>query len=202
MQPLQSDVSAEQDTIIRMERVGKMYGSFSALSDVSFSIRRGAIHGLLGENGAGKSTLMKVLSGVYPAGSYDGEIHYDGSVAEFADTSDSEERGIIIIHQELALVPLLSIAENLFLGNEIAHRGVIQWQEAVFTDAEAADYEQIAMDIREGADRGKPYSNWATSYKSWRTHEMSDHLPVWIELKVDYSNDYLRNISLLETVAT
>ena len=73
--------------------------------------------------------------------------------------------------------------------------GVIRWQDAVFTDNEAAEYEQIARDIREGSDQGKPYSNWPRSYKSWRTHEMSDHLPVWIELRVDYSNEYLRGIS-------
>lgn len=86
-----------------------------------------------------------------------------------------------------------------------AHRlggGVINWQEAVFTDTEAADYEMIARDIREGRDKGKPYSNWSSSYRSWRTHEMSDHLPVWIELKVDYSNDYLRSISQSSDVST
>ncbi|MCB1334541.1 MAG: sugar ABC transporter ATP-binding protein, partial [Roseivivax sp.] len=89
----------------------------------------GEIHALVGENGAGKSTLMKVLSGVYPYGSYEGEIHYDGQLAQFRDIADSEEKGIIIIHQELALVPLLSIAENVFLGNERAKNGVIDWNE-------------------------------------------------------------------------
>jgi putative multiple sugar transport system ATP-binding protein len=83
----------------------------------------------VGENGAGKSTLMKVLSGVYPAGTYEGEIHYDGAVAEFSGISHSEDVGIIIIHQELALVPLLSIAENLFIGNECASKGVVDWHE-------------------------------------------------------------------------
>jgi putative multiple sugar transport system ATP-binding protein len=83
----------------------------------------------VGENGAGKSTLMKVLSGVYPKGSYDGEIHFDGQIAGFLGISDSEKLGIIIIHQELALVPLLSIAENLFLGNECAKAGMMNWPE-------------------------------------------------------------------------
>ena len=82
-----------------------------------------------------------------------------------------------------------------------AHRlggGVIRWQEAVFRDDEAAAYEQIARDIREGRDKGKPYADWDRSYRDWRTHEMSDHLPVWIELRVDYSNEYLLGISALE----
>ncbi len=78
--------------------------------------------------------------------------------------------------------------------SHLINKGVIPWQEAVFTDNEAADYEKIAMDIRTGADAGKPYANWPAEYPSWRTHEMSDHLPVWIEIEVDYSNAYLRRI--------
>lgn len=80
--------------------------------------------------------------------------------------------------------------------------GVVRWQDSVFTDAEFADYEQIARDIRDAPDTGKPYSNWPSSYRSWRTHEMSDHLPVWIELEVDYSNDYLRSIAALPSSRT
>ena len=87
----------------------------------------GEIHAIVGENGAGKSTLMKVLSGVYPYGSYSGEIHYNGQECHFKGIHDSERMGIVIIHQELALVPLLSIAENIFLGNEQASYGVIDW---------------------------------------------------------------------------
>ena len=90
-------------------------------------MRRGEIHAICGENGAGKSTLMKVLSGVYPHGTYDGEIDFDGELCAFADIRDSEQRGIVIIHQELALCPQLSIAENIFLGNERATRGLIDW---------------------------------------------------------------------------
>jgi len=115
--------------ILEMRGITKTFPGVKALDNVSFKVREGEIHALVGENGAGKSTLMKVLSGVYPAGSYDGEIHYDGKVRRFQTISDSEELGIIIIHQELALVPLLSIAENIFLGNEIAEKGVIQWQQ-------------------------------------------------------------------------
>ncbi|MFN3634605.1 MAG: ATP-binding cassette domain-containing protein, partial [Rhizobium rhizophilum] len=113
--------------ILEMRGITKTFPGVKALDNVSFKVREGEIHALVGENGAGKSTLMKVLSGVYPAGTYDGDIHYDGEVRRFGRISDSEELGIIIIHQELALVPLLSIAENIFLGNEIAQKGVIKW---------------------------------------------------------------------------
>lgn len=117
------------DALLEMRSITKEFPGVKALDAVNLRVKKGEIHALVGENGAGKSTLMKVLSGVYPAGTYDGEIHYDGTLAEFADISDSETKGIIIIHQELALVPLLSIAENLFLGNERAHSGVIDWRE-------------------------------------------------------------------------
>lgn len=115
--------------LLEMRSITKEFPGVKALDTVNLTVTQGEIHALVGENGAGKSTLMKVLSGVYPAGTYDGEIHYDGAVAQFANISDSEARGIIIIHQELALVPLLSIAENLFLGNERAKGGVIDWRE-------------------------------------------------------------------------
>ncbi|MEO0820388.1 MAG: multiple monosaccharide ABC transporter ATP-binding protein [Pseudomonadota bacterium] len=117
------------DAILEMRGITKAFPGVKALDDVSLTVARGEIHALVGENGAGKSTLMKVLSGVYPHGSYEGEIRFEGAPAAFSGISDSERRGIIIIHQELALVPLLSIAENIFLGNEIARRGVIDWHE-------------------------------------------------------------------------
>lgn len=113
--------------ILEMRSITKAFPGVKALDNVSFKVREGEIHALVGENGAGKSTLMKVLSGVYPASTYEGEIHFDGEVRRFSTIADSEELGIIIIHQELALVPLLSIAENIFLGNEIASNGVINW---------------------------------------------------------------------------
>ncbi|WP_149143024.1 multiple monosaccharide ABC transporter ATP-binding protein [Gemmobacter caeruleus] len=115
--------------LLEMRSITKTFPGVKALDQVNLIVRQGEIHAICGENGAGKSTLMKVLSGVYPAGSYEGEIHYDGALAQFRSIRDSEERGIIIIHQELALVPLLSIAENLFLGNERAASGVIDWPE-------------------------------------------------------------------------
>jgi len=118
-------------TVPAIEAIGvsKSYGGVAAMRHASFAASAGEVHALVGENGAGKSTLMKVLSGVYPHGSYDGEIRFDGAVREFRGIADSEALGVIIIHQELALVPLLSIAENIFLGNEPQRLGVIDWAE-------------------------------------------------------------------------
>ncbi|WP_068112950.1 multiple monosaccharide ABC transporter ATP-binding protein [Tropicimonas marinistellae] len=118
------------NAILEMRSITKTFPGVKALADVNLTVERGEIHALVGENGAGKSTLMKVLSGVYPHHQYDGDIFYNGELQKFAKISDSEAKGIIIIHQELALVPLLSIAENIFLGNETATKGVIDWHEA------------------------------------------------------------------------
>jgi putative multiple sugar transport system ATP-binding protein len=115
--------------LLEMREISKVFPGVRALDRVNLTVEQGEIHAICGENGAGKSTLMKVLSGVYPHGTYDGEIHYDGEVLSLRGIRDSEARGIIIIHQELALVPLLSIAENLFLGNEVARGQVINWPE-------------------------------------------------------------------------
>jgi putative multiple sugar transport system ATP-binding protein len=113
--------------LLDMRGITKTFPGVRALNDVNLTVEAGEIHALVGENGAGKSTLMKVLSGVYPHGSYDGTITFAGQEARFGGIADSEGVGIIIIHQELALVPLLSIAENMFLGNERARGGVIDW---------------------------------------------------------------------------
>jgi putative multiple sugar transport system ATP-binding protein len=113
--------------LLEMREITKVFPGVKALDRVSLTVEAGEIHAICGENGAGKSTLMKVLSGVYPHGSFDGEIRYDGRPLRNRNIRDSEEQGIIIIHQELALIPLLSIAENLFMGNEVAARGVISW---------------------------------------------------------------------------
>ncbi|WP_410621088.1 multiple monosaccharide ABC transporter ATP-binding protein [Amycolatopsis sp. cmx-8-4] len=113
--------------LLGMRGITKTFPGVKALSDVTLSVNSGEIHAICGENGAGKSTLMKVLSGVYPHGTYDGEIHFDGQRCEFGSVRDSERRGIVIIHQELALCGQLSIAENIFLGNERNKRGWIDW---------------------------------------------------------------------------
>ena len=116
--------------ILEMRAITKTFPGVKALTDVNLAVMPAEIHAVVGENGAGKSTLMKVLSGVHPHGTYDGDIVFEGQPRQFGRISDSEETGIIIIHQELALVPLLSIAENIFLGHETAKRGVIDWFEA------------------------------------------------------------------------
>lgn len=116
--------------ILEMRGITKTFPGVNALKDVQLTVYPGEIHAVVGENGAGKSTLMKVLSGVYPHGTYSGDIVFEGQPRKFAAISNSEDIGIIIIHQELALVPLLSIAENIFLGHEPAKSGVINWYEA------------------------------------------------------------------------
>jgi putative multiple sugar transport system ATP-binding protein len=118
------------ETILEMRDIRKTFPGVVALNKVNLRVRAGEIHAIVGENGAGKSTLMKVLSGVHAHGSYGGTIVYEGQERRFLGIHDSERLGVIIIHQELALVPLLSIAENIFLGNETARHGVIDWMAA------------------------------------------------------------------------
>jgi putative multiple sugar transport system ATP-binding protein len=114
--------------ILEMNHITKEFSGVKALDDVNLKVERGEIHALCGENGAGKSTLMNVLSGVYPYGTYSGDIVYNGEVGQFHNIRESESKGIVIIHQELALSPYLSIAENVFLGNEqCSMKGVIDW---------------------------------------------------------------------------
>ena len=127
------------DVILEMRNITKLFPGVKALDNVSFSVRQGEIHALVGENGAGKSTLMNVLSGVYPHGTYQGEIFFQGKECRFRDITESEKVGLVIIHQELALIPFLSVAENLFLGNERAKNGVIDWNESISKTAELLD---------------------------------------------------------------
>jgi putative multiple sugar transport system ATP-binding protein len=116
------------DYILEMDHITKEFSGVKALDDVNLKVKRGEIHALCGENGAGKSTLMNVLSGVYPFGTYSGDVRYKGETCKFHNLKDSEAKGIVIIHQELALSPLLSVAENVFLGNEqLSAKGVIDW---------------------------------------------------------------------------
>ena len=116
-------------TLLEMRAITKLFPGVKALDNVNLVVEEGEIHALVGENGAGKSTLMNVLSGVYPHGTYTGEILYDGEECKFKDIRDSEHKGIVIIHQELALVPYLTIGENMFLGNERGNFVNIDWDE-------------------------------------------------------------------------
>lgn len=115
--------------ILEMKNITKTFPGVKALDNVNLKVSEGEIHALVGENGAGKSTLMNVLSGVYPYGSYEGDIIYNSEVCQFNAIKDSEEKGIVIIHQELALIPYMSIAENMFLGNERGTKFKINWNE-------------------------------------------------------------------------
>lgn len=114
-------------TILEMRNITKLFPGVRALDNVNLSVEEGEIHALVGENGAGKSTLMNVLSGIYPYGSYSGDILFQGEVCQFKTIKDSEAKGIVIIHQELALVPYISIGENIFLGNEQGNAAHIDW---------------------------------------------------------------------------
>lgn len=118
--------------ILEMQNIVKTFPGVRALDNVNVKIEEGTIHSLVGENGAGKSTLMNVLSGVYPYGSYEGNIVYEKEICKFKNIKESESKGIVIIHQELALIPYLSITENIFLGNEQANKGVVNWDKARF----------------------------------------------------------------------
>lgn len=116
-------------TLLEMKNITKVFPGVKALDNVNLTVEEGEIHAICGENGAGKSTLMNVLSGIYPYGTYDGDIVYDGEICKFQTIRDSEAKGIVIIHQELALVPLLTIGENMFLGNERGTKAKINWSE-------------------------------------------------------------------------
>ena len=124
------------DYILEMNQISKEFTGVKALSNVNFKVERGEIHCLVGENGAGKSTLMKVLSGVYPFGTYEGDIVFNGKVQQFNKINDSVDVGIAIIYQELALFPDLSVFENIFVGNEIQNGGVLDWNKAIVESRE------------------------------------------------------------------
>ncbi|MCQ2522921.1 MAG: sugar ABC transporter ATP-binding protein [Lachnospiraceae bacterium] len=126
--------------LLEMKSITKTFPGVKALDNVNLKVEEGEIHALVGENGAGKSTLMNVLSGIYPYGSYEGDIIYDGEVCKFNTIKDSEAKGIVIIHQELALIPYMTIGENMFLGNERGSKFKINWNE---TNELAAKYLDI-----------------------------------------------------------
>ena len=123
--------------LLEMKSITKTFPGVKALDNVNLKVEEGEIHALVGENGAGKSTLMNVLSGIYPIGTYEGDIVYNGEVCDFHNIKDSEKKGIVIIHQELALIPYMTIGENMFLGNEQGKKYCIDWNK---TYAEADKY--------------------------------------------------------------
>ena len=135
----------DNDYILEMDDIGKVFPGVKALDGVNFKVKRGEIHCLVGENGAGKSTLMKVLSGVYPAGTYSGRIILNSSEQHYKDISDSEKAGIAIIYQELALIPELTIHENIFFGHELKKGQFIDWNETAVKAKETL--EKIGMNI-------------------------------------------------------
>lgn len=132
--------------ILEMKNISKSFPGVKALDQVNFQVKKGEIHCLVGENGAGKSTLMKVLSGVYAYGSYEGDIVFDGKVQQFANISDSEKTGIAIIYQELALVPELTVYENIFLGHEIKKGRLIDWNETIMQSKELLKKVKLNVD--------------------------------------------------------
>lgn len=114
-----------EDYVLQMNHITKLFPGVKALDDVTFDVRRGEVHALVGENGAGKSTLMKVLSGEYT--DYSGELILNGEKVSFKGIKESEAAGIAIIHQELGLIQTLTVCENIFLGDEVCQSGLIDW---------------------------------------------------------------------------
>ena len=135
--------------LLEMRNITKEFPGVKALDNVSFQVAQGEIHCLVGENGAGKSTLMKVLSGVYPHGSYSGEILFGGEVQRFNGISDSEKAGIAIIYQELALVPDLTVYENIFIGHEIRNGFMVDWNETIKRATEVL--KKVKLDVNPAA---------------------------------------------------
>ena len=135
----------ENREILDMRNITKDFSGIKALNNITIKVKKGEVHALCGENGAGKSTLMKVLSGIYPYGTYDGEIYFDGGILKNRGIKDSENKGISIIHQELNLVDELSIMENIFLGNFIVKNGVVNFNEMYQRTKEVLEELKIDM---------------------------------------------------------
>ena len=147
--------------LFEMRQIVKEFSGVRALNGIDLAVRPGECVGLCGENGAGKSTLMKVLSGVYPYGTWEGEILFDGKPLKAYSVRDSEDAGIVIIHQELMLVPQLSVAENIFLGNEIRKFGGVMDYDAMYAKAEALLARLKLKDVNVAA----PVMNYGGGYQ-------------------------------------
>lgn len=137
------------DNLLEMRNITKLFPGVKALDNVSLEVKRGHIHALVGENGAGKSTLMNVLSGIYQHGTYEGEIFFEGKNCRFKYIKDSEKAGIAFIHQELALSPYMTVSENIFLGNERAKNGIIDWD--VTVEEAKKLMERVGLKVRHDA---------------------------------------------------
>jgi len=137
------------ENLLEMRNITKLFPGVKALDNVTLQVKKGHIHALVGENGAGKSTLMNILSGIYQHGSYEGSIFFDGKECKFKTIKDSEKAGIAFIHQELALSPFMSVAENIFLGNERSKNGVIDWD--VTIDESKKLMERVGLRVRHDA---------------------------------------------------
>ena len=144
--------------LLEMRNIVKEFPGVRALDGVSFTLEAGEFHALVGENGAGKSTLMKVLSGVYPAGTFEGEILINDEPRHFRGIRDSEAAGIAIIFQELSLVKELTVGENIFLGNEPSRFGVIDWPELYHKAATLLQDLHLDIDprVQVGKSRHRP----------------------------------------------
>ena len=120
------------DYILQLQNITKVFPGVKALSEVSFDVQRGHVHALVGENGAGKSTLIKVICGVYPYGTYEGSVKFEGKECRFKSIREVEKAGIACIHQEMNLIPDMSIAENIFLNNQPNKMGIINFDDMHF----------------------------------------------------------------------
>ena len=161
--------------LLEMKNITKTFPGVKALDNVNFQVEEGEIHALVGENGAGKSTLMNVLSGIYPYGTYEGDIIYDGEVCKFHSIKDSEKLGIVIIHQELALVPEMTIGENMDLGNERGRKFAIDWN----TTYAEADKERVIGYIK----------NQKEHHKRVNTHD--EMVTILKEFGIEYDERYV-----------
>ena len=140
----------ERTPLLEMKGIGMSFPGVRALDGVSFDLYPGEIHALVGENGAGKSTLMKILGGVYPFGSYEGEIQIDSQLQQFRNVHDSAAAGVAVVFQELSLVPEMTVAENIFLGRAPTRKGVVQW------NAIHAKASQLSKELQLGLDVSTP----------------------------------------------
>lgn len=170
----------KQDYILEMRDITKQFPGVRALDQVNFKVRRGEIHALTGENGAGKSTLMKILSGYYVKGTYEGSFFINGEECNFKNKQDAERKGIAIIYQESSLAKHLNICENIFLGNEIQKLGVINWEKSHATAHELLKSVMLDADTETKVSELQAYLPGAIYHQDAnlrRPAELPEHIP-------------------------